>query len=191
MSDALSIEQQTFLDEAIAFSEKLEGNGLVLLVGSRGAGYTDDWSDLDLWVLGSKESLGTEQRRDYDQAGQVFVERGDSEAHWTFYDWEDLISHLDTHPPVFTWLACNSQCLHGPSERHEFLRCTYSLMPRPVAEQAMRRALGQFMMESGGGSPWLHGVMPHPASPQPAERSTRSPAFACLRRGDLIRMGSG
>ena len=45
MQDPLSDEHLSFLNEAFAFSEQLEGGGLVLLVGSRGAGYTYSWSD--------------------------------------------------------------------------------------------------------------------------------------------------
>lgn len=144
-------EYSSFVEEAVAFSSSVGYPGLVLVVGSRGAGYADSWSDLDLWILGEKCLLTGRDRQEYDTEGQLFRDRGDSSAHWTFYDWSDATARLDKGEPIFTWVATRSTFLNGPKELHEGLLAKYSDLSTAIAAEHLRKALGTFMIESGGG----------------------------------------
>ena len=113
-----SAEQAAFVEATVRLADGLGDEALVLLVGARGAGFTDSWSDLDLWVVGDRKDLSPDQQQEYDATHQVFTDQGDGAAHWTFYDWQDVIRELDAYHPVFTWIACNSIYLSGPRKRH-------------------------------------------------------------------------
>ena len=85
-----SPEDQQFVDRAIDFCQRMGKCAVLMLVGSRATNFADGWSDLDLCVIGDKWCLSDEERRTYEQDRQLFVDRGDYEAHWTFYDEGDL-----------------------------------------------------------------------------------------------------
>ena len=53
---------QLFLDSAIQLCDNLDEDVVVLLVGSRAAGFAGPESDLDLWIVGDKDRLLDEQR---------------------------------------------------------------------------------------------------------------------------------
>ena len=72
MKDLIRDSEKEFLQKAIKFKETLGINSVVLLMGSRAAGYIDDWSDLDLWVVGNKEKLSIEARNIYNKTGNTF-----------------------------------------------------------------------------------------------------------------------
>jgi hypothetical protein len=191
MHTELPVEYQPWVDQAISFARGVGHPGLVLLVGSRGAGYADSWSDLDLCILGDKGRLTPEDRLEYSEDGQVFRDRGDTEAHWTFYDWSDTVARLKTCEPVFTWITTRSVCLNGPQDAHDWLLESYSSLPLPYAELFSEGRSVPTCWTVEEASPWRHGVMPRQASQPRGERSTRPPGSACSPTGSPIPMGSG
>ncbi len=85
-----SPEDQQFINRAIDFCQHMGERAVLMLIGSRAANFADAWSDLDLCIIGDKRRLAAEDRRTYEQSWQLFVDRGDYEAHWSFYDEDDL-----------------------------------------------------------------------------------------------------
>ena len=79
-----SLEDQQFVDRAVDFCQRVGERAVLMLVGSRAANFTDNWSDLDLCIIGDKCHLSDEDRKSYERDRQIFVDRGDYEAHWTF-----------------------------------------------------------------------------------------------------------
>jgi len=61
----LSLDDQKFIDETIKVCQKMGEDAVLLLVGSRAAGFGSSWSDLDLWLLGNKSFLSVEERQKY------------------------------------------------------------------------------------------------------------------------------
>ena len=90
-----SPEGQQFIDRATDFCQRMGDRAVLMLVGSRAANFADEWSDLDLCIIGDKRYLSDEDCKTYDRDQQLFVDRGDYEAHWSFFDEGDLRVWLD------------------------------------------------------------------------------------------------
>ena len=58
-------EETDFVDRAKAFTSNVGPESVLLLVGSRAAGFDDAWSDLDMWVIGDKGKLSAGEREKY------------------------------------------------------------------------------------------------------------------------------
>ena len=76
-----SPEDQQFINRATDFCRRMGERAVLMLVGSRAANFADEWSDLNLCIIGDKRCLSDEDRRAYEQNQQLFVGRGDYEAH--------------------------------------------------------------------------------------------------------------
>ena len=146
MTDA---EIKEFCDRAVLDAEQYGEGAAVLLVGSRGAGFDDSWSDLDPWVLGRKDALSGEAAAQYASTGQVFVDRGDFEAHYSLYDFGDLAQRLSGWPDELLWLAQRSRILHDPLGLAENLKARFAEYPRPILEEKLRRWHCKYSESSG------------------------------------------
>ena len=93
-----SPEDQQFINRAIDFCQRMGERAVLMLIGSRAANFADEWSDLDLCIIGDKRHLSDEDRKTYERSWQLFVDRGDYEAHWSFYD-EDGPAGVVGHIP--------------------------------------------------------------------------------------------
>lgn len=143
-------EDQQFIDRAIDFSQRMGERAVLMLVGSRAANFADEWSDLDLCIIGDKRCLSDEDRRTYDRDQQLFVDRGDYEAHWTFYDEGDLRTWLETWPNEMMWLISTSRTLYGCSSAAEELKHRYRLYPPGVAESKLKWLFGNYYYSQRG-----------------------------------------
>ena len=72
-----SPEDQQFVDRAIDFCQRMGERAVLVLAGSRSTSFADEWSDLDLWIIGDKQCLSDKDRRVYEQKRELFVDRGD------------------------------------------------------------------------------------------------------------------
>ena len=72
-----SPEDQQFIDRAIDFCQQMGERAVLVLAGSRSTSFADEWSDLDLWIIGDKRHLSDKDRRIYEQKRELFVDRGD------------------------------------------------------------------------------------------------------------------
>ena len=143
-------EDQRFIDRAIDFCQQMGERAVLTLIGSRAAGFTDAWSDLDLCIIGDKHHLSDEDRETYEQSWQLFVDRGDFEAHWSFYDEEDLQAWLKTYPDEMMWVIANSRVLHGCSSTAEELKHRYCLYPPEIAERKLKWMFGKYYFSQRG-----------------------------------------
>lgn len=139
-----SLEDQKFIDEAIKACQRMGEKTVLLLVGSRAAGFVDSWSDLDLWILGDKSYLSAEERQEYERKGDLFVDRGDFEAHWSFYDINDLIQQLNEWPDEKIWILATSRVLYGSSDTIEEIKKRYSTYPLEIAEKKLKWLFGKY-----------------------------------------------
>ena len=69
---SFSPEDQQFIDRAIDFCQRMGERAVLMLVGSRAAGFADEGSDLDLWVIGDKQRLSDEDRKTYERKTGTF-----------------------------------------------------------------------------------------------------------------------
>ena len=145
-----SPEDQQFIDRAVDFCQRMGERAVLMLVGSRAANFADEWSDLDLCIIGDKQCLPDEDRRSYEQSQQLFVDRGDYEAHWSFFDEGDLRAWLETWPNEMMWLIATSQFLYGCSTTAEELKQRYRLYPPPVAEGKLKWFFGKYYYSQRG-----------------------------------------
>ena len=145
-----SPEDQQFIDRAIDFCQQMGERAVLMLIGSRAAGFTDAWSDLDLCIIGDKRHLSNEDRETYEQSWQLFVDRGDFEAHWSFYDEGDLRTWLETCPDEMMWVVANSRVLHGCSNTAEELKHRYCVYPPAVAERKLKWMFGKYYFSQRG-----------------------------------------
>ena len=60
-----SPEDQQFIDRAIDFCQQMGERAVLMLIGSRAAGFTDEWSALDLCIIGDKCHLSGEDQATY------------------------------------------------------------------------------------------------------------------------------
>ena len=123
---------------------------VLMLVGSRAANFADEWSDLDLLIIGDKRCLSDEDRRTYEQSQQLFVDRGDYEAHWSFFDEGDLRTWLETWPNEMMWIIATSRTLYGCSSTAEELKHRYHLYPSAVAESKLKWMFGKYYYSQRG-----------------------------------------
>jgi hypothetical protein len=147
--DGIPVEFRAFVDRAMRRTLDLGAGAALLLVGSRGAGYHDDTSDLDLWIVGDRERLTPDEAREYDSTGQVFVDRGDYEAHWTFYDAADLAGQFQAGHDERLWTFLNSRAIAGDDTRVAAMRCKFARYPPPVAEAKLRWLMGRVLAIKG------------------------------------------
>ena len=145
-----SPEDQQFVDRAADFCQQMGERAVLMLIGSRAAGFTDAWSDLDLCIIGDKHHLPDEDRMTYEQSWQLFVDRGDFEAHWSFYDEGDLQAWLKTYPDEMMWVIANSRVLHGCSSTAEELKHRYCLYPPALAERKLKWMFGKYYFSQRG-----------------------------------------
>lgn len=149
------LDDQKFMDEAIEACQRLGSEAVLLLVGSRAAGFGSAWSDLDLWILGDKAYLSIEERQTYESKGELFCEahelwdRGDYEAHWTFYDMNDLTEQLSKWNDEKMWILATSRLLCGSSDRFVMMKNRSSSYPAEVAERKLKWLFGKYCLSLG------------------------------------------
>lgn len=148
--DGLGPDDVAFLDRAKAARESAGPRAVLALVGSRAAGYAGPASDLDLWIIGDKQCLSRDERERYDQRESLFVDRGDLEAHWTFYDESDLIVRLGQWQSEMMWIVSTAKPLDGNEETLTRLQARFSQFPREVAEPKLKWLVGQFRCQPSG-----------------------------------------
>ena len=70
-----SPEDQQFIDRAIDFCQRMGERAVLMLVGSRAANFADEWSDLDLCIIGDKRCLSDEpeSERQMDVSGMTLA----------------------------------------------------------------------------------------------------------------------
>lgn len=140
-----SADDRSFIDRAIEFRRRMDVASVLLLVGSRAAGYDDSWSDLDLWIIGDKEKLSPQDREKYETHGELFIDRGDYEAHWSFYDYTDISRVLQNWPDEKMWIILISRVLDGCNDTIEQLRNHYRNYPEEVVEQKLKCCFGNYL----------------------------------------------
>ena len=141
---SIKLEEQEFVDKAKAFTLRVGEGAVLLLVGSRAAGLNDSWSDLDMWVIGDKNNLSPAEFETYKTNKQVFFDRGDYEAHWTFYDAEDLHQYLYSWPDERMWLSLTSTILFGNEATATHLHRQCRNYPREVVEKKLKWHFGKY-----------------------------------------------
>ena len=146
-----SKEDRAFIARAVAFCDRIGPDSVVLLVGSRAAGLIyEGWADLDLWIVGHRDALSESERATYDRERQLFVDRGDLEAHFSFYDIDDMEAEIEDWPDAKMWLLSTCKIVHGSLEALESLIEQSKTYPKGVAEEKLRYELGRFMIAKGG-----------------------------------------
>ncbi len=138
----LSASDRGFLDAAITTCDSLGPDTALLLVGSRAAGFSGPHSDLDLWIVGDRDSLPAEHREAFDRDGSVFVDRGDYDAHWTFYDKDILTEDLGRWLDEKVWILSTSKHVHGSLQAFDDLKARFSRYPQDVAESKLKWLIG-------------------------------------------------
>lgn len=149
-SNLIRPSEQEFLGQALDFHKKLGNDSVLLLVGSRAAGYMDDWSDLDMWVVGKKGKLDSKNKDIYRKTGQIFVDRGDMEAHFHFKDIEDLKIDIENWKDPIIWLMKESKVINGEYKDFPILKNKCKQYPRKVAEQKLKAEIGRYIISKGG-----------------------------------------
>ena len=123
----------------------------LLLVGSRGAGFIyGGWSDLDLWVIGHSNYLTESERAQFDLTQEYFVDQGDYEAHFTFFDIGILEREMGKFPVEKMWILSTSKKLKGSFERLDELINSSKALPKSVAGPIIKRELGKYMFAKSG-----------------------------------------
>jgi predicted nucleotidyltransferase len=148
--DLIKKSEHKFLEQALTFHKKLGNDSIALLVGSRAAGYMDSWSDLDIWIIGKKEKLNARDKDVYKKTGQIFVDRGDAEAHFTFKDIEDLRKNVENWKDPIIWLIKESKVLDGKYKDFSVLKNKCKKYPRKVAEQKLKTEIGRYVISKAG-----------------------------------------
>ena len=144
--NGMTEDLRAFQAKTIEDAQKLGKSTAVLLVGSRGAGLARPTSDLDLWLIGDKETLPPDQRKLYDERGELFVDRGDWNwnAHYKFHDERDLRKRLADWRDPWPWMLKRSVILLDDTGRAAQLKSEYELMPREIQERGLCRWLLTF-----------------------------------------------
>ena len=139
---SLDPADRSFLDSVIKVCDNIGADAVVLQVGSRAAGFAGPDADLDLWIVGDKDRLSDEQRSIHDRDGSVFVDRGDSDAHWTFFDREILTGLLSEWQDEKVWIVSTSKYLHGNRDTFEVLKDRYGKYPLGIAGTKLKWLVG-------------------------------------------------
>ena len=137
-------DEAEFVEQAQAFTSRVGPRAVLLLVGSRAAGLADSWSDLDMWVVGDKTGLKPSERRRYERHTELFVDRGDYEAHYTFYDRDDLKAILHGCPDEKMWIVLTAKVLFGDRRVAAELKRLCRRYPRRAVEPKLRWHYGRF-----------------------------------------------
>lgn len=147
MDEGLSygLADQKAIEEAIRISQRLGGETCVLLVGSRAAGYEDNWSDLNLWLLGDREDLPDEERQQLDTAGWLMFPLDDTGVQAIFRDVDDLLTRLNAWDDEQLWVFQNSHILYGPYERVAEIKRRFGRYPQAVLERKVRWFYGRYV----------------------------------------------
>ena len=142
-------EDIEFVDKAKSFTSRVGTDAVLLLVGSRAAGFDDSWSDLDMWVVGDKAQLTSDELGQYERGKALFVDRGDYEAHWTFFDKDDLLSILRDYPDEKMWIVLTSKVLFGNQDTASALQHECRHYPRTIVEQKLKWHFGRYWSSLG------------------------------------------
>jgi hypothetical protein len=102
-----------------------------------------------MWLLGEARCLSAEQRQVYTARGELFVDRGDMEAHWSFYDIDDLAEALRGWPDERMWILLHSQVLWGCANTLAELQRPCRDYPRPVVARKLKWCLGRYVSSLG------------------------------------------
>lgn len=137
-------ENDEFVRQAKAFTSRVGPKAVLLLVGSRAAGLADTWSDLDMWVVGDKAGLLPAERERYEQNAELFVDRGDYEAHWSFFDQHDLQSLLLRFPDEKMWILITAQVLFGDASTAMALKQQCQQYPIDAVEPKLKWHFGNY-----------------------------------------------
>ena len=139
------LEDQKAIEEAIRVSQRMSRNTCVLLVGSRAVGFEDNWSDLNLWLLGDRNALPDEERQRLDSAGWLAFPLGNTGVQADFRDVADVETRLNAWDDEQLWVFLNSHILYGPYERVAEIKRRFSDYPRPVLERKVRWFYGRYV----------------------------------------------
>ena len=140
----LTPDEAEFVEQARAFTSRVGPRSVLLLVGSRAAGLADSWSDLDMWVIGDKARLTQAERRRYERHSELFVDRGDYEAHYSFYDRDDLRAVLQGYPDEKMWIVLTAKVLFGDRRVAAELKRLCRRYPRRAVEPKLRWHFGRY-----------------------------------------------
>lgn len=152
MDEGLSYDlaDQKAIQAAIKASQRLGPSTCVLLVGSRAAGFEDNWSDLNLWLLGDRQDLSEEEREQYGAMGWLRLPLGDTAAHASFHAIEDVTTRLNAWDDEQLWVFLNSHILYGPYERVAEIKRRFAAYPRSVLERKLRWFYGRYIHSLDG-----------------------------------------
>ena len=139
-------EDHDFILAAASACEQLGDEAVLLLVGSRAADLRP-MDDLDLWIIGNKRFLSPAQQEEYAQSGQVFVDRGDLTAHWSFYDRADLAARFAQWPAEMMWILSTSKFMGGCRATHDDLVARFAMFPRDIAETKLKWLFASYRMQ--------------------------------------------
>lgn len=147
MEEGLSYDlaDQKAIEAAIRASRRLGAKTCVLLVGSRAVGYEDNWSDLNLWILGDRDDLPEEERKRFDATGSLMLPLGDTGAHAAFRDVSTVVTRLNAWDDEQLWVFLNSNILYGPYERVAEIKRRFAEYPRDVLERKLRWFYGRYI----------------------------------------------
>lgn len=147
MDEGLSYDlaDQKAIEEAIRAAQRLAKGTCVLLVGSRAAGYEDNWSDLNLWLLGDRKDLPDVERQQLEASGWLMLPLGDTGAHAVFRDVDDVLTRLNAWDDEHLWVFLTSHILYGPYERVAEIKRRFAEYPRNVLERKVRWFYGRYV----------------------------------------------
>jgi len=147
MNEGLSygLADQKAIEAAIAISRRLGGDTCVLLVGSRAVGFEDNWSDLNLWLVGDRESLPDEERHQLEANGWLAFPLDDTGVQAVFRDLADLQTRLNAWDDELLWVFLNSHILYGPYQRVAEIKRRFATYPPDVLERKVRWFYGRYV----------------------------------------------
>ncbi len=140
----IKAEDEEFVLQAKDFTSRRGSKAVLLLVGSRAAGLADSWSDIDMWVVGDKTTLSPSERERYEADEELFIDRGDYEAHWKFFDLGDLQLLLQGYPDEKMWILLTSQTIFGDESAAAVLKEQCRQYPREAVEPKLKLHFGRY-----------------------------------------------
>lgn len=138
------MDDAKFIEISKKTCDQMGNKSVLLLVGSRAAGFTDVFSDLDVWILGDKTCLPDDQRGCYARLGMFTNDSFGGGRHWVFYDIQDMKGKLEKWPNEKMWTLATSQYLYGCSETVEYLKASYAQYPKEIAGRKLKWLFGKF-----------------------------------------------
>ena len=136
--EILDKADREFIKQAIAICDRLDPNAVLLLTGSRAAGFVGAGADLDLWILGNKKDLTPEEQNAYATNGSLFVDRGDLRAHYEFFDITDLTESLQQWFDEKMWIVSQAKFIQGNRGIIDDLKECCAAYPHEVAEKKLK-----------------------------------------------------